>query len=129
MLTIKQIDAAKPKDRLYKLSDIDGLYLAVLPTGTKSWRCNYVEGGKQKTKTFGKYPDIPLSNARLLNAEFKVALSKPAVEPALMTTFDDAKKQWYQFKLPGLKNIKHKANIIMTLDTYVSPVIGHIPIG
>lgn len=38
MLTIKEIQAAKPKTKPYKLSDGDGLYIEVMPTGSKYWR-------------------------------------------------------------------------------------------
>jgi len=40
-LTARQIDQAKPKDKPYKLTDMPGLYLHVMPTGTKVWRTNY----------------------------------------------------------------------------------------
>lgn len=35
MLTIKQIDAAKPKDKQYRLLDSNGLYLYVPVSGKK----------------------------------------------------------------------------------------------
>lgn len=35
-LTARAIEQAKPKDKAYKLTDIPGLYLHVLPTGTKA---------------------------------------------------------------------------------------------
>ena len=40
-LTVKEIDAAKPKDKPYKLSDSGGLCLLVVPYGTKLWRLRY----------------------------------------------------------------------------------------
>lgn len=40
---------AKPKDRDYKLSDGEGLYLLVKPNGRKLWRLNYRYLGKQRT--------------------------------------------------------------------------------
>ena len=35
-LTAKQIEQAKPKDKPYKLTDMPGLYLHVMPTGAKA---------------------------------------------------------------------------------------------
>jgi len=52
-LTVKAVDAAKPREKAYKLADAHGLYLFVSPAGAKSWRANYTAGGKQKTKTYG----------------------------------------------------------------------------
>lgn len=37
-LTVKAVEAAKPQERPYKLTDGGGLYLFVAPTGLKSWR-------------------------------------------------------------------------------------------
>lgn len=51
-LTVKAVDAAKPREKAYKLTDAQGLYLFVTTTGAKSWRANYTAGGKQKTKTY-----------------------------------------------------------------------------
>jgi hypothetical protein len=43
MLTDTQCKQAKPKDKLYKLFDErgTGLYLAILPTGSKVWRMKF----------------------------------------------------------------------------------------
>lgn len=40
-LTFTAINAAKPKDKPYKLADERGLYLMVMPTGGRLWRMNY----------------------------------------------------------------------------------------
>ena len=41
-LTVKAVEAAKPKDKGYKLVDNDGRYLFVTPAGGKSWHANSV---------------------------------------------------------------------------------------
>ena len=41
MLTIKEIDAAEPKVKPFKLAEGHGLYLEVMPTGAKYWRMKY----------------------------------------------------------------------------------------
>jgi Arm DNA-binding domain len=38
-----------------------GLYLHITPAGGKLWRYNYRFGGKQKTITVGRYPEISLA--------------------------------------------------------------------
>lgn len=57
-------NAAAPTKGVLKLSDGRGLYLAVLPSGVKSWRLKYRHGGKEKTYTIGAYPEIGLKAAR-----------------------------------------------------------------
>jgi hypothetical protein len=55
-LTDTKIKKAKPKDKVYKLFDGDGLYLEVKPNGKKTWRIKYRLNGKGRTYTIGKYP-------------------------------------------------------------------------
>jgi len=64
MLTIKQIDAAKPKDKPYRLLDGNGLYLYVPVSGKKVWQLRYKMDGKEKVLTVGKYPLMSLQEAR-----------------------------------------------------------------
>ncbi|MBN0038364.1 DUF4102 domain-containing protein, partial [Pseudomonas aeruginosa] len=45
-LTDSAIKTAKPKEKPYKLSDAQGLYLLVNPNGSKLWRLKYRVGGK-----------------------------------------------------------------------------------
>ncbi|MFT6352928.1 MAG: hypothetical protein ACJAZ4_000684 [Neptuniibacter pectenicola] len=58
MLTDTKIRNLKPKEKLYKINDRDGLYVAVTTTGTKSFRCNYSINGRQETITFGRYAKL-----------------------------------------------------------------------
>lgn len=64
MLTVKQIDAAKPKDKPYRLLDSNGLYLYVPVSGKKVWQLRYKIDGKEKVLTVGKYPLMSLQEAR-----------------------------------------------------------------
>ena len=63
-LTVTAINAAKSKDKSYKLTDGLGLYLLVKETGGRLWRMNYSFLGKQKTLSFGSYPEVSLAKAR-----------------------------------------------------------------
>ncbi|TQF37936.1 integrase [Bradyrhizobium sp. UNPF46] len=58
------IDRAKPKQKPYKLSDGDGLYLFVQPNGSKWWRFRYQFDRKEKMLSFGTYPEVSLVAAR-----------------------------------------------------------------
>lgn len=55
MLTVKQIEAAKPKEKPYRLLDGNGLYLYVPVSGKKVWQLRYKIDGKEKILTVGKY--------------------------------------------------------------------------
>lgn len=64
MLSAAKINAAKPRDKAYKLADALGLFLLVSPSGGKLWRQKYRFGGKEKLLSFGPYPDVSLVEAR-----------------------------------------------------------------
>lgn len=59
-----RIKDAKPKEKFYKLSDGKSLYLLVNPNGSKLWRLKYRFAGKEKTLSFGPYPEVSLNEAR-----------------------------------------------------------------
>lgn len=60
LLNVKKVEAAKPKDKLYNLSDGGGLYLRVQPSGKKSWYYVYKHEKRQRWMYLGMYPDTPL---------------------------------------------------------------------
>jgi len=66
MLTDTRQRNLKPTDKLYKVNDRDGLYVAVTPAGSISFRYNYAIHGRQETLTFGRYGvgGITLAEAR-----------------------------------------------------------------
>lgn len=55
MLTDIKLRNLKPKEKLYKVNDRDGLYVAVTAAGSISFRYNYSINGRQETVTFGRY--------------------------------------------------------------------------
>lgn len=137
MLTIKQVNAAKPRDNGYKLSDRDGLYLYVSPSGAKSWRANFRSPGPagktvQKTRTYGQYPELALEEARSLHLLARIenkrivtavaAGTMPA--PGSVPTFKEVMRKHLRRHLPTLKNPKHRLQYETTLERWVVPVIG-----
>ena len=54
----------KPQTSPYKKFDSNGLFVQVMPNGSKLWRCNVTVLGKRKTVALGQYPDVPLADAR-----------------------------------------------------------------
>lgn len=70
-LTDLKIKALKPKDKLYRLADRDGLYLEVKPSGRKAWRLRYRRNGKNTLLSLGDYPTLSLHDARRKVIELK----------------------------------------------------------
>ncbi len=125
-LTAAQVKAAQPREKGYKLADEFGLYLFVSPAGGKSWRSNFTLTGKQKTRTYGQYPDLGLADARRAH---QIARGEaPAATPASKPAFEVVAKQWLRKHLPGLSNPKHRGQVEGTLETYAYPKIGKLPI-
>ena len=74
-LTDTEIRKARPQEKPYKLGDGAGLYLWVTPPGGRKWRASYRFEGKQKTITFGGYPEVSLSMARERHREARWRLA------------------------------------------------------
>lgn len=55
-LTDKALKAAKAEEKQYKLTDGEGLYLLIYPTGKKAWKLKYRVGGAEKKLHLGYYP-------------------------------------------------------------------------
>lgn len=47
---------AKPRPNPYRLADGHGLYLEVVPSGSRYWRLKYRFAGKEKRLAIGVYP-------------------------------------------------------------------------
>jgi hypothetical protein len=63
-LTNTAIKNAQPKGKPYKLSDGGGMYLEVMPNGSKYFRLKYRYLGKEKRLALGVYPTVSLGEAR-----------------------------------------------------------------
>ena len=55
MLTDAAIKALKPKDKLYKVADRNGMYVVVQPSGSIVFRYDYRMNGRRETLTLGRY--------------------------------------------------------------------------
>jgi integrase len=90
MLTDTKLRSLKPREKQYKLADRDGLYVAVLTSGTISFRYNYRINGRQETLVLGCYGASGLS---LLEARAKL---------------DEAKKSLMAGKSPARSRAREK---------------------
>ncbi|ODA93742.1 hypothetical protein BFX40_13285 [Mesorhizobium sp. SEMIA 3007] len=66
MLTDAALKALKPKEKVYKIVDRDGMYVRVMPSGAISFRLDYRLNGRRETVYLGRYdsmlPKPPFSN-------------------------------------------------------------------
>lgn len=81
MLTQVGVLAAKPREKPYKLSDWNGLYLLIETNGSKLWRFRYQFDRKEKMLSFGSYPDVSIAQARQKRDDARSVLAG-GVDPA-----------------------------------------------
>ncbi len=124
-LTATKLRNLKPGSKVQKHSDGGGLYLRVTPAGGMSWKWKYRVHGKEQTKTFGKYPDISLAEARELHREAKAQFSKGG--PKLAATFQEVGDRWFEMNRTRWVSsvIKRNRN---RMDKDIYPVLGRYPI-
>ena len=78
MLTDTAIKALRSQNKLYKVSDRDGMYVVVQPSGAIVFRYDYRLNGRRETLTLGRYgPDgLSLARAREKLIDAKRAISE-----------------------------------------------------
>lgn len=112
MLTDAKIRTAQPRDKTYRLTDFEGLYLEITPKGGRYWRMKYRFNQKEKRLAIGVYPRISLKEARKAKEEAreqllrgidpsaeKQRLKREATDPK--NTFAGVAEAWYAKMLPG----------------------------
>lgn len=131
---------AKPKDKPYKIADSGGLFLLVMPNGSKYWRLRYFSGGKEKTLALGVYPDVPLADARERRAEAKKRLAagidpgeakkqirrEEAIKAA--NTFEAIAWEWYAQRKHEWAS-KTSGMVSVRLKQHILPKLGPRPIA
>ena len=64
-LTDSAVRHAQARDKPYKMADSEGLYIHIMPNGSKHWKMKYRFDGLEKKLSFGPYPRVSLRDARL----------------------------------------------------------------
>lgn len=72
-LTDATIRNLKPRDKSYKMSDFEGLFLLVKPTGLRLWHQKYRIDGKEELLAIGPYPQVSLTQARQVRDAARLA--------------------------------------------------------
>lgn len=123
---------ARAKERAYKVSDGEGLYLFIQASGSKLWRMAYRFDGKQKTLAFGIYPYVSLADARAKRTEAKKALAAgrdPGVklEERKAETFRSVAKRWFDQGKEAWAH-SHSFRVWNRIERDAFPEIGDKPI-
>ncbi|CAN5792640.1 tyrosine-type recombinase/integrase [soil metagenome] len=149
-LTDIQVKNARPKDKVYTLSDGEGMYLEVTPSGKKFWRMAYrQENGKTNRLTFGEYPLVSLAQARTARLAARKLLknkddsgNKAMIDPAkhrdeikqasniaAANTFEVVARGWHKNKSDSSWQAQTAAQNMKSLERDLFPLIGHLPIS
>lgn len=138
-LTDKQCQAAAPKDKAYKLSDGEGMYLLVKPNGGKYWRFKYRINGSEKLLALGVYDSVSLKQARLMRGEMR-QMVRQGIDPAqerkkqkalseenAANTFEVIALDWYENRKDRWRS-RYAEEVITRLKNDIFPEIGNYPI-
>jgi len=129
---------AKAKEKFYKMTDGDGLYLLIAETGRKLWRFRYRFEGKEKLLALGKYPEISLLDARRRRDDARKLLAN-GVDPGAVRkaqkqskiedteTVEVIAREWHE-KFKSTWTEGHADKLRRCLERDVFPWIGTRPI-
>lgn len=123
--------------------DGGGLTLQITTTGAKSWLLRYMVAGKPFGMGLGPTHTVSLAEARqkaldarklLIDGINPLAAKKQnqiaaALADAKMMSFDQCAEAYILAHKAGWKNAKHGDQWTNTLNTYASPVFGHLPVA
>ncbi|EIC84852.1 integrase arm-type DNA-binding domain-containing protein, partial [Serratia sp. M24T3] len=137
MLNIKQVEAAKPKDKAYRLADSGGLFLYVPPSGKKVWRLRYYFESKEKVLVIGPYPQISLTEARSKQSAAKMQLlvgidparEKQEIKKQKSTdsgdTFAGIFYEWHKHK-SSVWSAGYQSEVKSMFEDDIIPIIGSL---
>jgi integrase len=139
LLTDRQIKAATPREKLYRLSAGSGLHLQVMPSGSKLWLYRFELGGKEKTLSIGPYPDVTLAQAREARDDARRLVREgrdPSLEKRLRRTsrveassitFEAVARAWHE-QLKDTWAPRHAWDVLNSLEVDVFPTLGRLPL-
>ncbi|MFQ3231038.1 integrase domain-containing protein [Reinekea sp.] len=140
-LTNTEVKQAKPKDKVYKLSDGGGLQLRVKPNGSKLWFLDYYRPftKTRTTLSFGSYPSVSIAEARKQRDAAKALLAQN-IDPkehraelelknatANSNTLEHIAAQWLEVKKSTVSE-SHSQDTWRSLELHIFPTLGKLPI-
>ena len=140
-LSDTEIRTAKPREKIYNLSDGDGLQLRVKPSGSKTWVLDYYKPYVKKRTTlgFGRYPEVSLADARKKRESARSLLAKD-IDPkehreeqrrlnvaAHNNTLSVVTNNWLDVKKSQITE-GHAEDIERSFKIHIFPTLGDVPI-
>ncbi|OEU69030.1 MAG: integrase, partial [Desulfovibrio sp. S3730MH75] len=132
-LSVKQIQAAKPKDKIYRITDSNGLCLEIKPNGSKLWRFRYRFNGKGKMIGLGSFPATSLKDARnkrddqrrILESGIDPSDHKKGQKAAVSgeNEFESVSREWHS-KFKSTWTEGHAKTVLRRLELNCFPWIG-----
>jgi Arm DNA-binding domain len=139
-LTDIRVRNAKPKGTSYKLADGGGMYLLVVPNGSRYWRMDFRHVGKRRTIAIGVYPAVTLAVARARREAARAQIAN-GVDPsaakraetrsaklARENTFEALAIEWLGNQRNGLSS-KYAVQVLARMQADLFPYIGTRPIA
>lgn len=139
-LTVLKVKNSRAVDKDIKLSDSGGLFLLIKANGSKYWRLAYRFQGKQKTLSFGVYPEVSLLEAREKSLEAKKHLSN-GTDPSTYrkiakltskvefdNSFESVASEWFDKQKKSWVD-SHTVDVKRRLEANIFPKIGKLPIN
>lgn len=112
MITDTELKRIKPTLKAFKVADRDGMYVAVSPAGSKSFRYDYRLNGRRETLTLGRYDESLSRGLRSLDQlSFGIGLSL-AEARLLLTT---ARRSVEQGQSPSRAKVDRRAASVEAL--------------
>lgn len=87
-----RLRALKPRPKVYRVADMDGLCIEVRPTGARCWRFRYRFAGRANMIDVGDYPAVGLQEARRERDKLR-AMVRQGVDPSAARRSELARMQ------------------------------------
>lgn len=128
---------------LHAVGGVPGLHLRVASPENRSWVLRTMVGGKRRDLGLGGFPGTGLADARAKARAARASITT-GVDPSAArrkarqdliaarigaVTFDEATTRFLAAKGSEWRNSKHRAQWAATLASYVSPLIGKMPVA
>ncbi|GAB5498516.1 MAG: integrase domain-containing protein [Pseudohongiellaceae bacterium] len=140
-LTNTEVSKAKPRDKVYSLSDGGGLQLRIKPSGSKTWLLDYYRPytKKRTSISFGTFPEVTLAQARSQRESARKLLAQQ-IDPqehreeqqrteqsAHGNTLHAVAEQWLEIKRSKVTE-DYATDTWRSLELHVFPYLGKLPI-
>ena len=134
MLTDTKLKALRPRAKLYRVADGDGLCVEIPPTGSRLWRFRYRYNGKARMLGLGEWPAVTLADARerreaarkLLAQGINPSAERKAAKNADALTFEAIAREWLARRDVSEATAAKDAWLV---EKVAIPALGHRPIA